>query len=98
MQCIPRLAALGLGVASLLTPAIAGAAVDVPADERTAPHEERAAPQWEWGLGVAAAWLRDYPGSRHYGAYGLPFPWITWRSERVMVGREGGRGVLWRGT
>lgn len=56
----------------------------------------RALPRWEWGLGVAAAWVRDYPGSEHSSTYGLPYPWFTWRSDRVLLGQEGGRGVLWR--
>lgn len=76
--------AIAAGLLALATTAAADDAV--PAGE----------PRWEWGLGLGAAWLRDYPGSGHYGAYALPYPWITWRSERVRLGREGGRGVLWR--
>lgn len=53
-------------------------------------------PRWEWGVGIGAAWLRDYPGSSHERAYALPYPWFTWRSEHVELGREGGRGVLFR--
>lgn len=56
----------------------------------------RALPRWEWGLGLAAAWVRDYPGSEHASTYGLPYPWFIWRSDRVLLGQEGGRGVLWR--
>lgn len=53
-------------------------------------------PRWEWGVGLAAAYLRDYPGSSHTGAYALPWPWFVWRSDRVEIGREGGRGILYR--
>lgn len=53
-------------------------------------------PRWEWGVGIAAAHLRDYPGSDHYGTYALPLPWFIWRSDRIEVGRDGGRSVLFR--
>jgi len=53
-------------------------------------------PRWEWGLGLGAAHLRDYPGSSHSSTYALPLPWFVWRSERAEVGREGGRGTLYR--
>lgn len=51
-------------------------------------------PRWEWGVGLGAAWLRDYPGSAHQSAYALPYPWFVWRSERAEIGRGGARGVL----
>lgn len=78
-------------MASLLTCAATMARA---ADE--APVAPKDLPRWEWGLGVGAAWLRDYPGSRHYSAYALPVPWITWRSPRGEVGRDGARGILYR--
>lgn len=53
-------------------------------------------PHWEWGIGIAAATLRDYPGSRHYHNYLLPFPWLIYRSERLYLGRESSHGILWR--
>lgn len=53
-------------------------------------------PRWEWGMGIAAATLRDYPGSHNYRTYALPFPWFVYRSDRLYLGREGSHGVLWR--
>lgn len=54
-------------------------------------------PHWEWGLGIIAGTLRDYPGSRSYRTHVLPYPWFVYRSDRLYLGREGTRGVLWRG-
>lgn len=105
MQCsskVPVAIVSACIVIALLSPLPARAAVDASATVASEPSRPAAAeqdvPHWEWGLGVAAAWLRDYPGSRHYGAYGLPYPWFTWRSDRIQVGREGTRGILWRGN
>lgn len=70
-------------------------AVDV-VDVADAVPEVHTVPRWEWGLALAAAHLRDYPGSSHNDTYALPLPWFVWRSERVEVGREGGRGILYR--
>lgn len=68
-------------------------AVDAPARPPNAPP---ALPRWEWGLGVAAAHLRDYPGSSHASTFALPLPWFIWRSERAEIGREGGRSTIYR--
>lgn len=54
-------------------------------------------PRWEWGLGIATATLRDYPGSRNYRTHVPPYPWLVYRSDRLYLGREGSRGILWRG-
>jgi outer membrane scaffolding protein for murein synthesis (MipA/OmpV family) len=83
---------LSAGLAALLSLSAFGVPGAFADPDETAP----AAPRWEWGLGIAGAWLRDYPGSRHESAYGLPYPWFVVRSERVEVGREGGRGILFR--
>lgn len=55
-----------------------------------------ALPRWEWGVGIGAAWLRDYPGSTHESAYALPYPWFVWRSGHAEIGREGARSALYR--
>lgn len=70
-------------------------AVDVDDIDGTAA-DSHTVPRWEWGFALAAAHLRDYPGSSHSDTYALPLPWFVWRSERVEVGREGGRGILHR--
>lgn len=101
-----RLPACALLLATPLALAPSAAVATEPVPAATAPAAASAAPpaggaprglpRWEWGLGIAGAWVRDYPGSEHYSTYGLPYPWFTWRSDRVLLGHEGGRGVLWR--
>lgn len=54
-------------------------------------------PRWEFGASLVAAHLRDYPGSSHSSTYALPLPWFVWRSERLEIARDGGRGLLYRG-
>lgn len=73
----------------------AAVAAEAPAPE-PADGQETSLPRWEWGAGIGGAWVRDYPGSRHSELYALPYPWFTWRSDRVELGREGGRGILYR--
>jgi outer membrane protein len=97
------LLAIALPVASSAADATAPTAA-APATEAASPSGAAGAPamgrpalpRWEWGVGLAAAHLRDYPGSSHSGTYALPVPWFIWRSDRVEVGREGGRGVIYR--
>lgn len=88
------------GLACLLC-ALAGpaGADDTPTPDVPGPVEDASTetvPRWEWGVALAGAHLRDYPGSSHRDSYALPLPWFIWRSDRVEVGREGGRGVLYR--
>lgn len=45
--------------------------------------------QWEAGIGVAAAYLPDYRGSDEGSLYLLPFPYITYTSERLRIDRSG---------
>lgn len=81
-SCWPQL--IGWGVVGLLVATPLSAA-------------EEPKPRWEWGVGVAAATLRDYAGSDNYRSHVLPFPWLVWRSERLHIGQGGTHGVLWRG-
>lgn len=53
-------------------------------------------PQWELGLGAAYASFPAYRGSASQHKYLLPFPYITYRSERFSVDREGMRGELFK--
>lgn len=51
-------------------------------------------PLWEGGLGVAALYMPDYRGSKHYQSYVLPIPYLVYRGEKLRLDRQGLRGVL----
>lgn len=45
--------------------------------------------KWEAGVGAAAAYLPDYRGADEGSAYLLPFPYLTYTSERLRIDRSG---------
>lgn len=69
----------------LALPATALSAQEAPAAGR---------PQLELGFGGLVLSLPDYRGSDQYGARVFPIPYLTYRSERVQITREGLRARL----
>jgi outer membrane scaffolding protein for murein synthesis (MipA/OmpV family) len=51
-------------------------------------------PEWELGLGATGFVLPDYRGSDESRAYVLPFPYFTYRGDRLRVDRQGMRGIF----
>ncbi len=51
-------------------------------------------PLWELGVGAAAGTFPGYRGAASQQTYLLPFPFIIYRGEHVMLDREGLRGTL----
>ncbi|HUR40099.1 MAG TPA: MipA/OmpV family protein [Verrucomicrobiae bacterium] len=50
--------------------------------------------QFELGIGALAMVLPDYRGSDYYGPRVLPIPYVSYRSERLQLTREGLRARL----
>ncbi len=55
-------------------------------------------PLWEVGGGIGAAQLPHYPGSEQYHNFVLPFPYVIYRGERIRVGRQERKAILYQGT
>ncbi len=53
-------------------------------------------PRWELGIGVGGLNLPYYRGSDIYRNYATPFPYITYRSERLNIDRSGIQGHLFQ--
>jgi len=53
-------------------------------------------PRWELGVGVGGLNLPYYRGSDIYRNYATPFPYITYRGERLNVDRSGIQGHLFQ--
>jgi outer membrane scaffolding protein for murein synthesis (MipA/OmpV family) len=51
-------------------------------------------PLWEFGLGVGALRLPDYPGSDVSHGYVLPWPYLVYRGSWFKADRDGARAVL----
>lgn len=68
----------------------------VPFAARAAPPPAAAtAPaQLEMGIGALVMVLPDYRGSDYYGPRALPIPYVSYRSERLQLTREGLRAQL----
>lgn len=54
-------------------------------------------PKWELGAGLAAASFPDYPGSDQNRSLVLPYPSVIYRGSRIRAGRDGLRGMLFKG-
>jgi outer membrane protein len=54
-------------------------------------------PKWELAAGLAAASFPDYPGSDQNQSLVLPYPSVTYRGSRIRAGRDGLRGMLFKG-
>lgn len=54
-------------------------------------------PKWEVGAGLAAASFPDYPGSDQNRSLVLPYPSVIYRGNRIRAGRDGLRGMLFKG-
>lgn len=55
-------------------------------------------PKWEVGVGVAALRLPAYRGAKTIKEIVLPFPYVTYRGERLRVDEEGIRSKLLEGS
>jgi outer membrane scaffolding protein for murein synthesis (MipA/OmpV family) len=53
-------------------------------------------PFWEFGVGLGAFSFPDYLGSDKRRNWLLPLPYVTYRSERINVDREGASGRLFK--
>ncbi len=53
-------------------------------------------PRWELGIGVGVLNLPYYRGSDISRNYAIPFPYITYRSERLNIDRSGVHGQLFQ--
>ena len=51
-------------------------------------------PKWEYGVGLAALHLPAYRGAKGSDTTWLPFPYITYRGDRLRIDEEGIRGKL----
>lgn len=51
-------------------------------------------PEWELGAGATVFSLPDYRGSDESRTYGVPFPYVIYRGERLRVDRQGVRGMF----
>lgn len=49
---------------------------------------------WQLGAGVAYSQLPDYPGASQRQHYLLPFPYFTYRSDKIMLNRSEALGQL----
>jgi len=49
---------------------------------------------WQLGIGVAYGQLPDYPGASQHQQYMLPFPYFTYRSDKIELNRSEARGQL----
>lgn len=64
------------------------------ATAREAPPPGPAPARLEVGLGALGMVLPDYRGSDYYGTRALPVPYVSYRSERLQITREGLRARL----
>jgi len=53
-------------------------------------------PRWEFGIGIGGLNLPYYRGSDIYRNYAAPFPYLTYRGERLNIDRSGIQGHLFR--
>ncbi len=53
-------------------------------------------PRWELGIGLGALNLPYYRGSDIYRNYAAPYPYITYRGERLNIDRGGIQGHLFK--
>lgn len=82
----PILVAMVL-VATGIEPAGADELMPVARDPETAP-------RWEVGLGLSTLSLPDYRGADRSRRYVLPFPYVTYRSDRFTADRSGLKAEL----
>ncbi len=54
-------------------------------------------PRWELGASIGSLSLPAYRASKENSSYTLPLPYISYRGERLQIGRDGIKGFLYDG-